>query len=407
VITRAARTRVWSGGAFLAIASLIAAACGVSNDKIEIDEFFRPLTRGVAAADDPADPPPNGDAEQAKSNVADAQADPGGSDQIAPGASNGDGVDIANDIVRRYRNPTYGYSFDLVCGPFCDINPGGIDLIGFQSSTDPGVINVSARLAEPGASLASLETVWLDIVLTGTTPNVLARQESTLASDRASPVLIVDWETDRRATGGGLERWRSLITQVGPIAYFINAGTIADLFPAFEGVFQQTLDSFLAPADPPSLPGRYTRFDFAVEYDINGFVGELGLAGVSNQPTADGGRFFLQGPDGILQFILIWEALSQAIYDADAAIDADAEAPGAVSVTEASRADFQLSEGISGRVAGFSAADAAGDAIPLRVFSWYCEEGGRSFTLQSLSDAERPALLDTFRCAVPAAQDGA
>ena len=305
---------------------------------------------------------------------------------------------------RRYRNPTYGYSLELVCGPFCDVNPGGIDRVGFQSASDPAIINISARTAADGTTLDDLEIVWRESVLVDTTPNILSRQQISLAADGVTPALLIDWEVDRRATGGSLERWRSLITQVGPVAYFINTGSLAEFFPDLERFFQQSLDSFLALPEPSSLPGLYTRFNFTVAYDIEGFVGELPLPGVANQPTADGGRFFFQNADGVLEFILTWESLSQAIYDPDTAIDAQAQPPGAVSVTEDARGDFQLTDDIAGRFAAFSAAGAAGDLLPVRVFSWYCEQGGRSFTLQSLSVAERPPVLDGFSCVAP---DGA
>lgn len=402
----------------LIVGSLLAAACSVSNEAVESDEFFRPPAAasaagdaGQASADDDAaqsatqsdsredsqDDAQSGDA--ADGDAADQAADAPADDGAAEDAADDDGgLELADDIVRRYRSPTYGYSLDLVCGPFCDINPGGIDLVIFRSETDPTAINVTTRAVAADATLDDLQAVWQAETVGDREPTILARQEVSLATDGVTPALIIDWEVDRRATGGVVERWRSLVTQVGPIAYFVNAGAIDDAFADLEPVLQQTLDSFLAVPEPGSLPGDYTRFGFGVAYDVSGFVGELPLAGVANQPTADGGRFFAQNAEGVLQYILTWESLSQAIYNADTAIDAGAQPPGAVSSVEDSRADFQLSDAISGRVGIFTAADAAGNSIPVRVFSWYCEEGGRSFTLQSISEDERPAVLDGFRC---------
>ncbi len=409
----------------LVVVALLAAACSVSNEGVEADEFFRPEAPAVAAAD-AGDAP---DAEEQSAGEADdeagggdeaggaadeettgddapeqAAADQAGADDDTPADTPADDdadLELAEDIVRRYRSPVYGYSLELVCGPFCDINPGGIDLVIFRSETDPTAINVTTQAVEEGATLADLEAAWQTGMIGDRQPNVLGRREVSLVTDPATPALIVDWEVDRRATGGALERWRSLITRVGPIAYVVNAGAIDDAFADLEPVLQQTLDSFLALPEPDSLPGEYTRFGFGLTYDTSGFVGELPLAGVANQPTADGGRFFAQDANGVLQYILTWESLSQAIYNADAAIDADSQPPGAVSSVEESRGDFQLTDTISGRVGAFMAADAAGNNVEVRVFSWYCEAGGRSFTLQSISGDERPAVLDGFRCLEP------
>ena len=405
------------------VCALAAVACGVSNEGVEADEFFRPEAPAVAAdagdtrdaeeqsagqAADEAGADQAGDAADAGTSEDDAPeqsaADQAGADDEPPAATSADDeadLELAEDIVRRYRSPVYGYSLDLVCGPFCDINPGGIDLVIFRSETDPTAINVTTQAAAEDATLADLETAWQADMIGDRQPNILGRQEVTLVTDSATPALVVDWEVDRRATGGVLERWRSLITRVGPIAYFINVGAIDDAFGDLEPILQQTLDSFLALPEPDSLPGEYTRFGFGLTYDTSGFVGELPLAGVANQPTADGGRFFHQDANGVLQYILTWESLSQAIYNADAAIDADSQPPGAVSSVEEARGDFQLTDAISGRVGSFTAADAAGNNVDVRVFSWYCEEGGRSFTLQSISGDERPAVLDGFRCLEP------
>ena len=290
----------------------------------------------------------------------------------------------------------------MVCGPFCDINPGGIDLVIFRSETDPTAINVTTQAAAEGATLDDLQAAWQADMMGERQPNILGRQEVSLVADPATPALVVDWEVDRRATGGVLERWRSLITRVGPIAYFVNVGAIDDAFADLEPVLQQTLDSFLALPEPDSLPGEYTRFGFGLTYDTSGFVGELPLAGVANQPTRR--RWPLLPPGrqrGLAVHPHLGVAQPRAIYNADAAIDADSQPPGAVSSVEESRADFQLTDTISGRVGAFTAADAAGNDVDVRVFSWYCEEGGRSFTLQSISGDERPAVLDGFRCLEP------
>ena len=410
---RPTRSTLLGLAGLLALVALIAAACSVSNDDIEADQFIRAAGPGNAdtasdnAPDDTADDDPQDSREDPATDdqagdASDAATTTDDDDATTTTTDDDDqGPVLADDIVRRYRNPAYGYSLELVCGPFCDITAGGIDRIGFNSDTDPTAINVTARAAAAGTTLDDLQVVWQAETIGARTPNILARQEVSLAADGSTPALIIDWDVDQRATGGAIERWRSLITLVGPIAYFVNAGAIAEAFDGLEPVLQQSLDSFLAIPNPDSVPGNYTRFGFAVLYEVGGFIGELPLAAVANQPTADGGRFFAQDDQGTLLYILTWESLSQAIYNADAAVDAESQPPGAIAVVEDARDDFELSAGIIGRAGSFTATDAGGNSVSLRVFSWYCEQGGRSFTLQSLSAEERPAVLDGFRCGTP------
>ena len=392
--------RAWAALAFLTLTALIAAACSVSNDDIDANEFIRPPAPGLAGIDDRDTPAPG----SAPQGVVPEPATP-----VTPSTPDGpigdtDDLDLAEDIVRRYRNPTYEYSLELVCPPFCDVNPGGIDRVRFDSDTQPASLTIAVRPAGEAPTLARLEGVWLESVLLGSVPTILDRREVPLPFDGQTPALLIDWEVDTRATGGSQARWRSLLTVVGPIAYFINAGSVVDSFDALEQDLQQALDSFLALPDPPNQPGAYTRFGFSIDYNVDDLIAEAGVpALVGTRPTADLGTFILQ-PRGGTSLILTWEALSEAIYDADAAIDAEARPPGAVSVEETLRVAFDLSDDIQGRVAAFSAADAAGNTVPLRVFSWYCLQGGRAFTLQSLSEVERPDLLDNFRCG-PAADE--
>ena len=383
--------RAWPPLALLALTALVATACSVSNDDIDANEFIRPPAPGLAGIDDRDTPTPGG----APEGVVPEPATP-----ATPAGPIGDtdDLDLAEGIVRRYRNPTYGYSLELVCPPFCDVNPGGIDRVRFDSDTPPASLTVAVRPADEAPTLARLEGVWLESVLLGAVPTILDRREVTLPFDAETPALLIEWEVDTRATGGSQARWRSLLTVVGPIAYFINAGSVVDSFDALAPDLQQALDSFLALPDPPNRPGSYTRFGFSIRYNVDDLVAEAGVpALVGTQPTADLGAFILR-PRGGASLILTWEALSEAIYDADAAIDAESRPPGAVSVEETLRGAFDLSDDIRGRVATFTAADAAGNVVPLRVFSWYCLQGGRAFTLQSLSDVERPDLLDNFRC---------
>ena len=99
----------------------------------------------MADLDAPAQDAPDDGADADAVDQSDGPVTP---DNLAPTPSSTDGgsddtgdLQLAEDIVRRYRNPTYGYSLELVCGPFCDINAGGVDRVGFTSDTEPALIN--------------------------------------------------------------------------------------------------------------------------------------------------------------------------------------------------------------------------------------------------------------------------
>ncbi len=395
------------GFAFAAIvaAALVLEACGGNpNEDVDADEFIRAAAPSALQGDDEAAPsadPDSGTDSDAGADSAEADAD--GAPPAS--ASDDDELDVADDIVRRYLNDTYGYSLELICGPFCNANSSGIDRVGFFADTTQALINIAVRGVQPSATpdLAGLQEVWEAQTQANDSFTILSRQETTLASDGVTPALVIDWTIDRRATGGVQERWRSLIVQIGPIAYFINAGAVADAFADVEPVLRQSLDSFIGRPNPPSVPGAYTKWDFRFPYNVDSINGEVGTAAPT--PSFDSGVFIQQSLNNQIELLLIWEAISEAIFDPDDALTEALTAGAGLQVDELERGDLTLENGVIGRFALATSTDGAGNTQEIGVFAWYCSDSGRSFVLQSFSSddprAQAQASLDGFRCAAP------
>lgn len=405
-MTKAYR-RWWAivGLGFLAIAMLALACSGNPNEDVEADEFFRPAAANVqsAAGDDgesrpgPADDDPAGDAPA-------GDGDTTSSDPDTPAPTDDDEIDLAEDIVRRYLNGAYGYSLELVCGPFCNATSNALDRVGFLSDDRSTLINIEVVRADAEAplTLAELEELWHERNETNESFMVLNRVETTLASDGVSPALLFEWTVDRRATGGFEEHYKSLLTQVGPIAYLINAGGIGENFETMEPFLDQALDSFLARPNPPAVPGEFSRWDFLLPYDAEAFTGEFG----NRTPTAsfDSGIFLQQAATGPPQLLLIWDSISQSLFDADETLDEVLLPGGGFELTVDERGDTEV-DGQPARFAVATSTDTTGNATRTVAYAWYCEDSGRSFVLQSFDPADpvprATAALDGFRCTAP------
>ena len=323
-------------------------------------------------------------------------------------------LDLAEDILRRYLNDTYGFSLELVCGAFCDVTTNGVDRVVFVSDSGRAFIDVSdsgrafidISVLDPEAlgldpGLDGLEAEWLD--RRGANPSfaVTDRRTTVLASDGQTPSLLVEWEVDARGSGGDLLRVRSLIVQVGPLGYFVEVGAASDEFGLLDTDLQRAQDSFIARATPPSRPGLYgSRFGFLFPYDATSVTSELGTP----LPTFDLGLFEQRTLDGILEFLLRWETVNAEFFDPEEAVSiVVAGLQGAATeFTEVERSDLALNGGVSGRAVIVDVAF-PGVSGQLGVFAWYCQDTGRSFVLQSLSPDDVRALaqpsLDGFRCA--------
>ena len=394
----------------LAIAALAAAACGGDPNELEADQFVRSPAPGADRDRSTDEGAGQQDAEgQAGQGAAEDQArsqdeqpareDRDGSDTAGSDENEEDEIDLADDIVRRYLSDHYGYSLELVCEPFCDATSTGIDRVGFLASDGRALINITVRPADAGApEFEALEAQWRLVTSVPEFAEIVDRQRTVLVSDGVTEVLRLSWIADRRATGGFLERWLSLIAQVGPIRYYINAGAVQETFDDVEPVLVQALDTFLPRADPPGVPGRYTRWDFVFNYDTNGVTGELGNA--TPVPSFDSGVFLQQTAEGALQLLLIWETISAALFDPDQAIT-DSLTGGIEATEDGPRRNATIGDGITTRLS-LASSDAQGQETRIATYAWYCEDGGRSFVLQSFH-AEDPQgqvaqTLEEFQC---------
>ncbi len=398
--------RGWLIGVLLA-AALIAAAClgGNPNETVEADEFFRPPgpTAAQVPERDGSDSQP-AEAEQAPSDdpEPDTRDEPSRPDTPA---TTGDDLELADDIVRRYLNAAYGYSLELVCGPFCNATSNALDRVGFLSDQRDAVINIDVLRVDPDSPprLQDLEAIWAARNVDNDSFAIVTREETVLPADGVSPALLFEWTIDRRVGGGFQERYKSLITVVGPIAYFLNAGGIADSFDSIESSLNQALNTFLARTNPPGLPGVFTRWGFSLPYNVEAISGEFGNR--TPTPNFDSGVFVQQSNVGQLQILLIWESLSQVLFDPDIAIDDALAPPAGGQIVESSPRTVASVDGVEARVALADSTDANGTTTRVVVYSWYCGDSGRSFVLQSF-DLEDPvaqlatALAD-FRCAAP------
>lgn len=408
--------------------ALLGAACfgGDPDQPIEDDERFRPTNSAFPAPErdlaDPADTTAapddaddaDGDTTAADDTAASDTGDTGDDADAAPPPDDttpdttpddADEIDLADDIVRRYISDTYKYSLELVCGPFCNATSAGVDQVGFLADAGGALINIEVRNVPDPANpdLDALQAGWQDRTADNSTFAILDRRATTLPTDGISPTLLLDWEIDRRAVGGTQERWRTLITQVGPIAYFISAGSLAEIFTDLEPFLQQSLDSFLARQEPPSIPGLYSKWEFALPYSLDSINGEIGQR--TPIPSFDSGVFLLQTDLGQLEFVLTWESIGQALFDPDQAIT-DLLAPaGGITTTETERGQLTLTDGPPVTFALARSEDTGGAFQLTAVFAWYCTDSGRSFILQSFSLDDPRAVaqpsLDGFRCTLP------
>ena len=393
----------------LLAAALIAAAClgGNPNENVDADEFFRPPGPTAAQLPDEteSDSQP-AEAEQAPSDdpepAPDTQDEPSRPDTPA---TTGDDLELADDIVRRYLNAAYGYSLELVCSPFCNATSNALDRVGFLSDQRDAVINIDVVRVDPDEPprLQDLEAIWAARNVDNDSFVIVTREETVLPADGVSPALLFEWTIDRRAGGGFQERYKSLITVVGPIAYFLNAGGIAESFDGIESSLNQALNTFLARPNPPGLPGVFTRWGFSLPYNVEAISGEFGNR--TPTPNFDSGVFVQQSNVGQLQILLIWESLSEVLFDPDIAIDDALAAPAGGQVVESGPRTDASVDGAEARVALADSTDANGNTTRVVVYSWYCGDSGRSFVLQSFDLVDPVAQLATaladFRCAAP------
>ena len=401
-------------------------ACGSSNPNqhVQSNEFFRPAAADSAqqsaaqaqeqseqdqqqAADQPGDDdesqqPDSSRDERSQDSAQQAATDDEpqqDQDQSSTPASEDAPIDTSDDIVRRYTNPSYGYSFELVCSPFCDPNSNGIDRVSFLSETGRALIGVDVHEDDGSegeaflrSTLALLESVEFSSI-----------EETTIVTGESAQRF--NWDEDRRATGGFQVRWHALLVRVQDVAIILRAGAVLDDYDGVAPALERAISSFILPLEIAARPGRYDRFEFVIDYDTNDVSQEFGQP-TNSPPSTEAGIFVLQSTTA-LKAVLTWQVLGEAFYDGDTAIQQSLrDALGIENIT--GLRDWGPVDGQPART-GDTETQFGEGTMKIQSFAWYCREGGREFSLHVLDpdDPESVALplIESFRCSAAIEDD--
>jgi len=409
--------------ALLFVAMGLAACAENPNEHVQSNEFFRPAadsgnqeqegaTSDAASQqsqgeDQSSEQGEAGDAGEQQTESGDASAQAGeetdeqqsqeavGEQQEDDSQEESDGVPLqtAEDIIRRYTNPTYGYSIELICSPFCAPTSNGIDRVSFGSETGRALIGVDVYLdeqldSEPLVrSLLDLERVEFSSI----------DATMTITGEEAERF---NWDEDRRATGGFQVRWHAVLVRVHGLAIVLRAGAVLEDYDDVSDALERAIDSFFLPLEIAARPGRYERFDFVLDYDTGDFAQEFGQP-TDNPPSEQAGIFVLQSTTA-LKAILTWQTLGEAFYDGDTAITQSLrDSLGIENVS-----GFVDAGTIDGRPARSGETETAfgTGVMMIRSYAWYCNDSGREFVLHVLDPEEPEAvalpLIAGFRCSV-------
>ena len=421
-----ARTIVAGVAAVIIAASVV--ACGSNpNQHVQSNEYFRPSAAGQeqqeAAADSGRQEQPDaGDQRSQQEEQIDEERQEAASDSQSDQQSSQDAADepedrddqadaeaqdeedatpleTSEDVVRRYASPTYGYSLELICSPFCDASSTGIDRVTFRSETGRALISVEVFADEEPDSAELLRSVLsLD-------ENVEFTERSEASTVTGEPAERFSWEEDRRATGGFHVRWHAMLIRVNDLAIVLRVGSVMEDYEGVAFALERAMDSFILPLEIEARPGLYERFDFAIAYDTQDFAQEFGQP-TNAPPSNEAGILVLQTATA-LKAVLTWQLLGEAFYDGDTAISQSLrDALGIENV-----GGFRDADEVDGAPArtGETETQFGEGVMKIQSFAWYCRDGGREFVLHVL-DPEDPesvalALLESFRCTIERAGD--
>ena len=408
------RLKVASAVALLLLMAVVV-ACGSSpNEHVQSNELFRPPAEGdqQSAADaadrgqqtqeraseesaqdqsqsaQETDQTESTDDQQQSADDRNQQEDDG-----AQSPADDDGpLETSEDIVRRYSNPSYGYSFELICSPFCNPNSNGIDRVSFVSETGRALIGVDVVLDDGSDS----ETLLRSALSLPDNVEFSLREETTTVT--GEPAVRFDWEEDRRATGGFQVRWHALFVPVQEVIMILRAGAVLENYDGVAPALERALASFILPLELTARPGRYDRFNFVIAYDIADVTQEFGQP-TNNPPSEEAGVFVLQSSSA-LKAVLTWQVLGEAFYDGDTAIQQSLrDALGIENIaglTDGGEVDGQPAR------TGETETQFGEGVMKIQSYAWYCRAGGREFALHVLDpdDPESVALplIESFRC---------
>ena len=416
----------------LLLIAIVLVGCGSNpNEHVQSNEFFRPAAAAdqaeqtavesdqqqqaedaeaeddAAAQAQPQEQPaqqdgqgqqeqPQDSSQEATQAATDDEQDEETSSPAAPAGP----IETSDDVIRRYTNPSYGYSFELICSPFCDPNSNGIDRVSFLSETGRALIGVDVVL-DNGSESEALLRAALSLA-----DNVEFESVTDVTTVTGEPAQRFVWEEDRRATGGFQVRWNVLSVSIGDVVILLRAGAVLEDYEGVSAALERALSSFILPLELTARPGRYQRFDFVIDYDTVDVSQEFGQP-TSNPPSAEAGIFVLQTSNA-LKAVLTWQVLGEAFYDGDTAIQQSLRDSLGIENVSGQR-DWGEVDGQPART-GETETQFGEGLMKIRSFAWYCRDGGREFSLHVLDpdDPESVAvpLLESFRCSAEDASDG-
>ena len=404
--------RLLAGFVALALVSVLAAACAAGNPNlnIESDEYFRPPAperpQPITATSDQEEAPAQ-DAAQEDAGVeaaeqetaddstisVDDQADAQEQSQTEPASA-----PQAEDVVRRYRNPVYGYSFELVCPPFCNATANGVDEVGFGAADLRAVVAVSVY-RPPADSSGDIPQQLIREAVNISDAVDLESARSSLTTPNGVDAVLFEWDDDQRAVGGLRVHWKGWVAPIGGLFYVVRGGAAADDWDAAAGAVNRVLDTFSAPIEAVAEPGAYNRFDFAVSYDPADFrAAEYGQP-LDNPATSAAGALVLSDIGSVVA-VLAWEEIGEAFFNAERAIERTLQDLLGVELGTGARETDQ----IDGREAQttITLTTFGANQVQIASWAWYCPQQGREFSLHYIDEDDpreaAASLLASFRC---------
>ncbi len=420
--------RIASGFLLIAVAAFVVSCGSNPNEHVQSNEFFRPSASGQEQQQSAADSGQADQAEEAREEVeqseraeqavddqqdtdTESQSQPQSGQDAEPGAEaeqtededqgeqDETSLETSEDVVRRYASPTYGYSLELICSPFCDASSTGIDRVMFRSESGRALISVEVFEDDGSDSAEFLRSI---LALEDNVEFTELEETSTITGE---PAERFDWEEDRRATGGFHVRWHAMLIRVDDLAIVLRAGAVMEDYEGVLFALERAMESFILPLEIEGRPGLYERFDFTIAYDRADFAQEFGQP-TNAPPSNEAGIFVLQTTTA-LKAVLTWQVLGEAFYDGDTAISQSLrDALGIENVT--GFRDGGVVDGTPART-GETETQFGEGVMKIQSFAWYCRDGGREFVLHVLDpdDPESVALplIQSFRCTIESAED--
>ena len=410
------------GLAVLMVTGLVVACGSNPNEHVQSNEYFRPSAadqQQQVAADSQEDDQQQSQRSQREEQIQDDQQQAtserrsdqqsGGDEQAADQSNQADDqaqdeqdaapLETSEDVVRRYASPTYGYSLELICSPFCDASSTGIDRVMFRSETGRALISIEVYEDDGTESAEFLRSA---LALGDNVEFTEFEETSTITGE---PAERFGWEEDRRATGGFHVRWHAMLIRVDDLAIVLRAGSVMEDYDGVLFALERAMESFILPLEIEGRPGLYERFDFTISYDTADFAQEFGQP--TNAPPSDEAGIFVLQTTNALKAVLTWQLLGEAFYDGDTAISQSLrDALGIENVS-----GFRDAADVDGTPArtGETETQFGEGIMKIRSFAWYCRDSGREFVLHVLDpdDPESVALplIESFRCTTDGAED--